>query len=434
MTDYVLRLYDTPLLEFNASYGEGLLAGKVEAHVRWFDESKRALLPFPMAPNPDDAKLTTWLERRTIPKNREFAAQILAQAGLKVSDILGIIDLCKGLSVNDSYWVERSGEDLRFADINLYGNPLDETLAIVAYTGYTSSEKHAIGLSSEWTTDGQFPKAWRHSAHGLELWKAGSEGHANAGLEPYSEYLASQLARKLGVRAVGYRLARWKGKLASVCPVMNTEDVSFVPFYAATQLATFPEILAAARAVSGEAFEAMRTMLVFDALIVNQDRHANNHGFLRDNHTGRILGPAPLFDHNMALFKNDMRSDWASGAWTPNVLDERQPSNARMTFRDQCAVIMGAEQHDMLRKALGIALENDRTYPLEDGRIEALNDYLHAAARSLLELPVVDESRLSEQLDALAPAVEDAPVILNERLLAGKMTSKMTGKMTGKME
>lgn len=418
MTKYILRLYDTPLLEFEASYGEGLLAGKVEAHVRWFDESKRALLPFPMAPEPDDTKLTTWLERRTIPKNREFAAQILAQAGLKVSDTLGIIDLCKGLSVNDSFWVERDGENLQFADINLYDNPLDETLAIVAYTGYTSSEKHAIGLSSEWTTDGQFPKAWRHTEHGLELWKAGSEGYANAGLEPYSEYLASQLAHKLGIKVVDYRIARWKGKLASVCPSMNTKDVSFVPFYAATQLALFPEILAAARAVSAEEFASMRTMLVFDALIVNQDRHANNHGFLRDNHTGRILGPAPLFDHNMSLFKNDMRADWEGGAWTPQVLSERQPSNSRMVFRDQCAVIMGTEQHEMLRKALSVTLENDSTYPLETGRIEALNEYLHAAARSLLELPVIDESQLSDQLDSMSSAVRHAPVVRNEQLLA----------------
>ena len=418
MTRYVMRLYDIPLLEFDAAYGEGLLAGKIEARIRWFDESKRMLLPFPLAPAPDDAKLTSWLERRTIPKNREFAAQILAQAGLNISDTLGIIDLCKGLSVNDSFWVEHDGEDLRFADINLYDNPLDETLSIVAYTGYTSSEKHAIGLSSEWTTDGQFPKAWRHTNRGLELWKAGSEGYANAGLEPYSEYLASQLAHRLGVNAVDYRIARWKGKLASVCETMNTKDISFVPFYAATQLFSFPEILAAARAISDETFESMRTMLVFDALIVNQDRHANNHGLLRDNTTGCILRPAPLFDHNMSLFKNDMRSDWQSGAWTANVLSERQPSNSRMTFHDQCATIMGIGQHEMLRRALDVSLENDPTHPLEQGRIEALNEYLHAAARSLLELPTVDETKLADQLDALYPSIENAPVIRNEQLLS----------------
>lgn len=156
---YVLRIFDTPLMEFEAAYGEGLQAGTLTAHILWFDETQRTRLPFPLVPDPSDAKLTSWLERRTIPKNRMFAAEILAQAGLTVSDTLGIIDLCKGLSVNDSYWIERSDENLAFDGINLFDNPLDEALAIVAYTGYTSSEKHAIGLSREWTTDGQFPKA-----------------------------------------------------------------------------------------------------------------------------------------------------------------------------------------------------------------------------------------------------------------------------------
>ena len=416
---YVMRIFDTPLLEFEASYGEGLQAGTLTAHILWFDEKQRTRLPFPLAPEPDDAKLTSWLERRTIPKNRQFAAEILAQAGLSISDTLGIINLCKGLSVNDSYWVERSDENLAFADINLFDNHLDDALAIVAYTGYTPSEKHAIGLSSEWTTDGQFPKAWRHTKNGLELWKAGTEGYANAGMEPFSEFLASQLAAKLGIAAVPYRLAQWKGKLASVCPLMNTKDVSFVPFYAATQLGEFPQILACARAISNEAYEAMRTMLVFDALIVNQDRHANNHGFLRDNATGHVIGPAPLFDHNMSLFKNDMRADWESGKWTPDAMNLLQPSNSRLTFLRQVSQIIGPTQHEWLRRALDVTLENDTTYPMESGRTEALNRYLHAAARRLLDIPVADEDELAKQLDAIQSGISGAPILRNEALLAG---------------
>ena len=415
---YMVRIFDTPLLEFEAFYGEGLQAGTLATHILWFDETQRTRLPFPLAPNPNDAKLTSWLQRRTIPKNRRFAAEILTQAGLSISDTLGVIDLCKGLSVNDSYWVERSDENLSFADINLFDNPLDETLAVVAYTGYTSSEKHAIGLSSEWTTDGQFPKAWRHDAiNGLELWKAGTEGYANAGMEPFCEFLAAQLASKLAIPAVPYRLAQWKGKLASVCPLMNTKNVSFVPFYAATQLGEFPQILACARAISTEEFEMMRTMLVFDALIVNQDRHANNHGFLRDNTTGRIIGPAPLFDHNMSLFKNDMRADWEAGKWTPEAMSLLQPSNSRLTFLQQVSQIMGPAQHEWLRRAVNVTLENDAVYPMEQGRLEALNHYLHAAARRLLDLPIVDEGLLADQLDALQTEIEDAPILRNEALL-----------------
>ena len=40
-----------------------------------------------------------------------------------------------------------------------------------------------------------------------------------------------------------------------------------------------------------------------------------------------------------------------------------------MTFRDQCAAIMGSAQHELLRKTLDVTLENDPAYPLEPGRI-----------------------------------------------------------------
>lgn len=61
---------------------------------------------------------------------------------------------------------------------------------------------------------------------------------------------------------------------------------------------------------------------------------------------------------------------------------------------------------------------DETAYPMESGRIEALNRYLHAAARRLLDIPVVDENGLAEQLDAIQPSVSNAPVLRNEALLA----------------
>lgn len=417
MTSYTMHLADATLLEFDAAYSEGIEAS-LKVSITWADDSQLTRLPFPLAPEPTDAALASWIERRTIPKNRQFAQQLLYQAGLNENDILGIINLCKALSVNDAFWVERQGEGLSFDDINLFDNPLDETLAIVAYTGYTSSEKHNIGLSSEWTTDGQFPKAWRHTDRGLELWKGGTDGAVNLGKEPYSEFMASQLARKIGVNAVDYRLERWKGKLASVCPLMNSKNVSFVPFYAATGKASFPVMLAAARAISDEECQFMRTMFVFDALIANRDRHANNHGFLRDNATGRLLGPAPLFDHNMSLFARDMKEDWESGKWNPDILDGLSPANYRGSYTRQLSYVMGPQQHDMLRKALDVHIDEDSAYPMEPGRNDAINRYIHDAARKLLSIPVVDEDELNKTLDTVAEeALADNPAVANEAKL-----------------
>ncbi len=40
-----------------------------------------------------------------IPKNRAFVDEILKTVGLSHNDTKRIIDVCKGLSLNDSYWV-----------------------------------------------------------------------------------------------------------------------------------------------------------------------------------------------------------------------------------------------------------------------------------------------------------------------------------------
>ena len=42
-------------------------------------------------------------------------------------------------------------------------------------------------------------------------------------------------------------------------------------------------------------------MIFLDTIIANPDRHTANFGLLRDIKTGKLIGFAPLFDHNMAL-------------------------------------------------------------------------------------------------------------------------------------
>ena len=76
-----------------------------------------------------------WLQHRVIPKNRAFVHEILQTIGLSINDTKGIIDVCKGLSLNDSYWIVPENFDGRFADFNLYENRFSQTLSLVAYTG-----------------------------------------------------------------------------------------------------------------------------------------------------------------------------------------------------------------------------------------------------------------------------------------------------------
>ena len=98
--EYVLRLYDTDLLSFSLSE-QGIEGLKSQIHS--VKEENKALFPLDLELTDDG--LVKWLQRRVIPKNRAYVAEILKTFGLSINDTKGIIDVCKGLSLNDSYWV-----------------------------------------------------------------------------------------------------------------------------------------------------------------------------------------------------------------------------------------------------------------------------------------------------------------------------------------
>ena len=114
---YSLRLYDETLLTFTLE--ERGLEG-LQATILHTETAKQKLFPL-------DLELTNegvvkWLERRVIPKNRQFVDEILKTLGLSVNNTKGIMDVCMGLSLNDSYWVVPADFDGKYADYNLYEN------------------------------------------------------------------------------------------------------------------------------------------------------------------------------------------------------------------------------------------------------------------------------------------------------------------------
>ncbi len=47
--------------------------------------------------------------------------------------------------------------------------------------------------------------------------------------------------------------------------------------------------------------DAYKKMLILDALVSNLDRHEFNFGVLKEVDTGKVVGFAPYFDHNLSL-------------------------------------------------------------------------------------------------------------------------------------
>ena len=374
---YVLRLYDTDLLSFSLSE-QGIEGLKAQIHS--IDEEDRALFPLDLELTDDG--LVKWLQRRVIPKNRAYVAEILKTYGLSVNDTKGIIDVCKGLSLNDSYWVVPQGFTGTFAQYNLYENRFSEILSLVAYTGIGQSDA-AFTTSPELTTNGMLPKAWRFiEGEGIYLYKGGTFGAANTGNEPYSEFYASQVAQAMGLDAVAYELENWKGILASRCKLFTDINTAYIPIGRIVREGGLKACLEYYRQLGPEAYEQIKSMLVFDAVIYNEDRHFGDFGVLRDNHTGKVTGAAPVFDNGMSLFNFAMPEDFQD-------LDSYAKTRGTaysVSFESVCQEVMGPIQARQLRKLIGFTFHRHPRLNWPEYRLEAIERHLQKRVRQLLEL------------------------------------------------
>lgn len=283
----ILKHRDRELLRFEWREPEGVRIVSV-------NESERKFLPLEMKGEATDESLWRFLQHRVVPKHRQHIQTMLAELGV-ASDVRSLIEVSKGLSLNDVHWICADGLKDGWSQVNLYRNPFSKVVALMAFTGLGREEfaKGVVdlpGTSPEFSTNGMLPKCWRRVDGTVLLYKGGTSGAANTGKEPYSEYYAAQLAAVLGLPHVDYDLEMFKGELCSTCPLFTSEKYGFVP---------------AGRVVSGDAALAdprFADIFFFDALILNTDRHLGNFGYLVDNDTNEIVGAAPIFDNGYGLF------------------------------------------------------------------------------------------------------------------------------------
>lgn len=378
MNQYSLRLYDEELLTFSLS-DKGLEG--VKAEILTINESRKAVFPLDLALTGEG--VMKWLEQRVIPKNRAFVDEILKTLGLSINNTKGIIDVCKGLSLNDSFWVVPLGFRGTFKEYNLYENRFSSVLALVAYTGIGQSHE-AFTTSPELTTQGMLRKAWRFmEGDGIYLYKGGTEGAANAGREPYSEYYACQIAERMGLHAVHYELENWKEILASKCKLFTDIDTAYIPIGHIVKSGGIKACIDYYESISKEAAEEVKSMLVFDAVIYNEDRHFGNFGILRDNHTGQVLGAAPIFDNGLSLFNFAMPEDFKNLA----EYAKTRSNPYGIPYENICREVMGTRQRNQLRRLLGFTFTRHPSINLPEERLQAIEKQIDLRVKELLALP-----------------------------------------------
>lgn len=256
-----------------------------------------------------------------------------------------------------------------------------EVLAKTAFEGGLHGQQLST-ISPEYGTDGSFAKCWIRENETIKMLKRGSSGASNAGLEPYSEFYASQLVSKFTSNFVNYDLRTKDNRLCSVCDIFTSEDYGFIPYAAVDRGNT--SVMQVLRNMKDLGFvDEVKTMFVIDALIMNADRYKNNFGFIIDNKTLEIQAMAPLFDHNLALMPYAIEANELT--FDSEYYREHGPRIGDEWVK-AAAMCLTSKTRKLLIDLHDFKFEKHRKLNLPDWRLESLTVMLHDTIEAVLEL------------------------------------------------
>lgn len=366
-----------------AKFDLEVLVNSSIASVASFAVEEEGLLPIPLRGLTTPLKDTflKWLERRFIPKNREFYEEVMKTLGDE--SILTKLDLTLGLSLLDDYWVQREGSNHDWKDINLFDNQFNRHLENFAFIGFGDEIPSGLRTSPEYTTDGMLRKVWRRHGDGsIHLYKAGTSGYSNADLEPYSEFLSTQVLATIGLKHVPYGLSNFKGRLCSVCPLMTSDEVSMVSAGSVYPTGNVLDIL---NESGPEEYSDLVGMFAFDLITGNADRHAGNYAYLFDNKDMSRIGVAPIFDNGVSLIPY-----FVPERYTLDEVDEYL-STKKISFLwvdplklDVYKSLLDKKARDAIRKLLKFEFEPHPNFEFPVKRLVLLSKMVRERASKLL--------------------------------------------------
>lgn len=250
--------------------------------------------------------LSEWFKGRGIPSWRDKLDLLLHR--LDITAPSELLDKAFGLSLSDQYWIKPYNLEVKYDDINFFDNDFEYSEFLEASLSKNSkviTNEKSLKTPNN-TTDGMLKKAWIIENGTRYLLKG---GYKNELLQPFNEVLASEICRRLGFNHVEYTIDTYKDMAVSKCPCFINKDTELITCY---QIKNDMK-----RHNNEEDFEdyikvleengikdariKIENMYILDFLIINEDRHLNNFGIIRDVNTLKWLDVAPIFDNGQSL-------------------------------------------------------------------------------------------------------------------------------------
>lgn len=246
-------------------------------------------------------ELSEWFKNRGIPSFRDQLDLLMHR--LNVHAPSELLDKAFGLSLSDPYWLKPKDLDIFYDKINFFENDFEYAPFMDASLSKNSDriQNESSLYSPNNTADGMLRKAWIIEDGIRYLLKGGYKSET---LQPFNEVLASEICRRLGFDHVEYSLAIYKDMVVSKCPCfidVNSELIT------ARQIMddTIDDYDSYIKKLESEGIEdariKMENMFILDYLMLNEDRHLNNFGIIRNVNTLKWMGVAPIFDNGQSL-------------------------------------------------------------------------------------------------------------------------------------
>lgn len=271
--------------------------------MRLVDVFEKNRLPLPVIYNEGlgrQAGLNSWIEHRSIPSSRFLDIKKLTN--ISACSPIEFALQHYGLSLSDSYWFCPVGSNFKWRDVNLFTNDFERI-----YISDPQLYEHIQHLSPFASTNGDLRKFWCIDNGSRYLYK---ESRKPFYQQAYNEAFATALLNELKIPHVPYSIKDVDGIPYSVCPAFTDENTEYVPAWYILSAAKkhgyesdYTYYLSCVNTVYPQ-FDvtSLHTMLAFDYLICNTDRHYGNFGFLRDVETLDWKGVAPIFDNGTSLW------------------------------------------------------------------------------------------------------------------------------------
>lgn len=247
----------------------------------------------------DRAGLHEWWRGRGIPASRDAFHGILEELGIATTELLA--EKCYGLSLSDQYWICPKDSGLAWSDVNFFENPFSEDVGNILFGQPVDGKKHLSLVSPDNTSDGWLKKKWKIVDGKRCLIKGGSGATQQ---EPFNEVLASRIMDRLDIPHAEYGLCYEEGYPYSICEDFINTGIEFVTAWYLMQTKKRENHVSVYQHYVDcceehgvpDVRKALDQMLVVDYLLLNEDRHQNNFGVIRDARTLEYIGTAPVFD------------------------------------------------------------------------------------------------------------------------------------------